>query len=56
MGLGCTLNIKEFFKRTLRLPVYNSEGIPIPFAQVAHIDIIDDQTINDLRLAGMPIE
>ncbi len=28
-----------------RLPVYNSEGIPIPLAQVAHIDIIDGQTL-----------
>ncbi|MGJ0483580.1 MAG: efflux RND transporter permease subunit [Methylomicrobium sp.] len=28
-----------------RLPVYNSEGIPIPLAQVAHIDIVDGQTI-----------
>jgi cobalt-zinc-cadmium resistance protein CzcA len=28
-----------------RLPVYNTEGIPIPLAQVAHIDIIDGQTI-----------
>jgi heavy metal efflux system protein len=28
-----------------RLPVYNSEGIPIPLAQVAHIDIIDGQTM-----------
>ncbi|MEC4750592.1 CusA/CzcA family heavy metal efflux RND transporter [Methylomicrobium sp. Wu6] len=28
-----------------RLPVYNAEGIPIPLAQVAHIDIIDGQTI-----------
>ena len=28
-----------------RLPVYNEEGIPIPLAQVAHIDIIDGQTL-----------
>jgi len=28
-----------------RLPVYNAEGIPIPLAQVAHIDIIDGQTM-----------
>ncbi|WP_374087076.1 efflux RND transporter permease subunit [Methylomicrobium lacus] len=28
-----------------RLPVYNAEGIPIPLAQVAHIDIVDGQTI-----------
>ncbi|WP_019866250.1 efflux RND transporter permease subunit [Methylovulum miyakonense] len=28
-----------------RLPVYNAEGIPIPLAQVAHIDIIDGQTL-----------
>lgn len=28
-----------------RLPVYNTEGIPIPLAQVAHIDIIDGQTL-----------
>jgi cobalt-zinc-cadmium resistance protein CzcA len=28
-----------------RLPVYNSNGIPIPLAQVAHIDIIDGQTL-----------
>lgn len=28
-----------------RLPVYNSEGIPIPLAQVAQIDIIDGQTL-----------
>ncbi|WP_020565487.1 efflux RND transporter permease subunit [Methylosarcina fibrata] len=28
-----------------RLPVYNTEGIPIPLAQVAHIDIIDGQTM-----------
>jgi heavy metal efflux system protein len=28
-----------------RLPVYNSEGIPIPLAQVAHINIIDGQTL-----------
>ncbi|EIC29267.1 efflux RND transporter permease subunit [Methylomicrobium album] len=28
-----------------RLPVYNTEGIPIPLAQVAHIDIVDGQTI-----------
>ena len=28
-----------------RLPVYNADGIPIPLAQVAHIDIIDGQTL-----------
>ncbi|MEY2700029.1 MAG: hypothetical protein RIQ52_784 [Pseudomonadota bacterium] len=28
-----------------RLPVYNEDGIPIPLAQVAHIDIIDGQTL-----------
>ncbi|MDD5461426.1 MAG: CusA/CzcA family heavy metal efflux RND transporter [Methylococcales bacterium] len=28
-----------------RLPVYNSDGIPIPLAQVAHIEIIDGQTL-----------
>lgn len=28
-----------------RLPVHNSQGIPIPLAQVAHIDIIDGQTL-----------
>ncbi len=28
-----------------RLPVYNAEGIPIPLAQVAHINIIDGQTL-----------
>ena len=28
-----------------RLPVYNAEGIPIPLAQVAHIDIIDGRTM-----------
>lgn len=28
-----------------RLPVYNSEDIPIPLAQVAHIEIIDGQTL-----------
>lgn len=28
-----------------RLPVYNAKGIPIPLAQVAHIDIIDGQTL-----------
>ncbi|MDD5579424.1 MAG: CusA/CzcA family heavy metal efflux RND transporter [Methylobacter sp.] len=28
-----------------RLPVYNSEGIPIPLAQVAHIEIVDGQTL-----------
>jgi cobalt-zinc-cadmium resistance protein CzcA len=28
-----------------RLPVYNAEGIPIPLAQVAQIDIIDGQTM-----------
>ena len=28
-----------------RLPVYNAEGIPIPLAQVAQIDIIDGQTL-----------
>ena len=50
------MNFKEFLKERLRLPVYNAEGISIPLAQVAHIDIIDGQTINDLRLAGMPIE
>lgn len=27
-----------------RLPVYNAKGIPVPLAQVAHIDIIDGQT------------
>lgn len=28
-----------------RLPVYNADGIPIPLAQVAHINIIDGQTL-----------
>ncbi|SMF95424.1 cobalt-zinc-cadmium resistance protein CzcA [Methylomagnum ishizawai] len=28
-----------------RLPVYNADGIPIPLAQVARIDIVDGQTM-----------
>lgn len=28
-----------------RLPVYNAEGVPIPLAQVARIDIVDGQTM-----------
>lgn len=28
-----------------RLPVYNADGVPIPLAQVARIDIIDGQTM-----------
>ncbi len=28
-----------------RLPVYNVDGIPIPLAQVAHIEIVDGQTL-----------
>src|SRR5437879_2080956 len=28
-----------------RLPVYNSDGVPIPLAQVARIEIVDGQTL-----------